>query len=71
MSKYDPKLSKMQSRMRWLEQLKKEKEQEQIQQALKNNTSLTSFFQKAPKDQAIPEVPVPKSSPAKSKPTEV
>jgi lysozyme family protein len=44
MNKYDPKFSKMQSRMRWLEQLKKEKEQEQIQQALKNNTSLTSFF---------------------------
>ncbi len=38
------------NRLKWAMEFKKEQEAEQLQKALKNNTHLTSFFKKAPKD---------------------
>lgn len=43
--------------MKWLQEIKKEQEAEQLQRALKNNTHLTSFFKKAPKDPNAIESP--------------
>ena len=43
--------------MKWLQEIKKEQEAEQLQRALKNNTHLTSFFKKAPKDLNSTESP--------------